>query len=34
MKVSYDRFICTLSCKTGHNVLECGWRKENLLYFI
>ena len=32
MKISNDRFVCTLCGKTGHNVLECGWRKENLLY--
>ena len=32
MKVSNDRFVCTLCGKTGHNVLKCGWLKENLLH--
>ena len=32
MKVSNDRFVWTLCDKTGHNLLECGWLKENLLY--
>jgi hypothetical protein len=27
-----DKNICTLCGGIGHNVLECGGRKENLLY--